>query len=507
MSDGKWRTLALCLALSATAIPAAAQQAQNIVRIALPEPIKRLDAYHFPVKDANFYTREIFEPLIRYHEGDAKFIPALAKTWKRVDPTTIEFELRDNIRFTNGNAFDADDVVKILAWRNDPKTRLEFKGRTAMFKGAEKIGPHKVRLYTKSPTALDLMALAYSLPIYDSKVFEKLEDKSDYGKNPPTTGSLKVVSFDNTAGIVLEPNPDYDRGPKPDYKRLVGVPLPDSQTQTAHLLAGTVDAIKVATRDEYDQLVNTPNLSGYSRSQFAILVMEMDVRSRSARKELADPRVRKAIMMAIDRKALAGSLIPGRAELVNAQCVPGMLACHVTTEPPAFDPVGAKKLLADAGHPNGFDLVIMSRTLARSAAIAVAGQLRNIGINASVDYRTVIGYRKGRDEGALQIAIVDTPVGSTPDASNPLDQSWGNDSFRLVDDDDVLKWKDEGVRELDIDRRRAIYARIYDRINERHYAMPMATWPDAWILAKDLEVTEKTWRRDGVAVQDFAWKK
>lgn len=495
------------LLLSLIAAEALAQKNQDTVRIALPEPVKRIDAYHFPVKDANFYTREIFEPLIRYHEADGKFVPALARSWKRIDPTTIEFELRDDIKFTNGNSFDAEDVVKILAWRNDPKTRLEFKGRTAMFKGAEKLGPHVVRIYTRQPTATDLMALAYSLPIYDSKVFDALEDKSDYGKNPISTGSIKVVSFDNTAGIVVERNEDYDRGPKPAYRRLIGVPLPDRQTQTAHLLAGTVDAIKVETRDQYDELARMPNLVAYSRSQFAILVMEIDVRGRSARKELLDPRVRKALMMAIDRRALADSLIPGKAELVNAQCMPGMLACHVTTEPPGFDPAGAKKLLAEAGHEGGFDLVIQSRTLARSAAIAVAGQLRAIGINATVDYRPVVGYRKARDEGILQVAVVDTPVGSTPDASNPLDQSWGNDSFRLVDDDEVLKWKQEGIRELDPEKRKAIYGRVYDRINERHYAMPMATWPDTWIHVKGLEITAKTWRRDGVAVQDFAWTK
>ena len=494
------------LGVFALAPSASAQKSQNIVRIALPEPIKSLDAYHFPVKDANFYTREIFEPLIRYHEGEGRFVPALAKSWTRIDATTLEFELREDIRFTNGNPFDADDVVKILDWRNDPKTRLEFKGRTAMFKGAEKMGQHKVRIFTKEPTATDLMALAYSSPIYDSKVFEKLEDKSDYGKNPPSTGSLKVVNFDNNVGIVFEPNEAYDRGPKPTFKRLVGVPLPDRQTQTAHVLAGTVDAIKVETKDQYDELIKMPSLGAYSRNQFAILVLEVDVRGRSARKELLDPRVRQAIMMAIDRKGLAESLIPGKAELVNAQCMPGMLACAVTTEPPAFDPVAAKKLLADAGYPNGFDLVILSRTLARNPAVAISGQLRAIGINATVDYKTVIGYRNARDEGQLQIAVVDTPVGSTPDASNPLDQSWGNDSFRLVDDDEVLKWKDEGARELDLDKRKAIYARIYDRINKNYYAMPIATWPDAWIHAKDLYITENTWRRDGVAVQDFAWK-
>src|SRR5690606_1075780 len=145
----------------------------------------------------------------------------------------------------------------------------------------------------------------------------------------------------------------------------------------------------------------------YSRDTFALLVMELDARGRSARKELSDQRVRKAIMMAIDRKSIAQNLIPGKPQLANAQCLPGMLACHVTTEPPAYDPVAAKKLLAEAGYPNGFDLVILSRTLARNPAVAVAGQLRQIGINATVDYRTVIGYRKARDDGELQIAVVD----------------------------------------------------------------------------------------------------
>lgn len=495
---------ALVAALAWT--PAAlAQKSQNLVRIALPEPVKGFDPYFFPVRDANFYNLSIYEPLIQYHEADAKFVPALAKAWRRIDPTTLEFDLRDDIKFTNGNAFEADDVVKLLAWRNDAKTRIEFKGRTAMFVGAEKVGPHQVRIRTREPIATDLMVLARSLPILDSKVLDKLEDRADYGKKPVGTGSIRVASFDNNIGVIVEPNRSYDRDALPTYARLHGVPLPDRQTQTAHLLAGTVDAIKVETKDQWDELGKMPNIASYSRSTFALLLVEFDVRGRSGKKELLDPRVRRAMMMAIDRKSLAANLIPGRAEIANAQCLPGMLACAVTTEPSAYDPAGAKKLLAEAGYANGFDLVILSRTLARNPAIAIAGQLREIGIRATVDYRTVIGYRKGRDDGILQIAVVDTPVGAVPDASNPLDTSWGNESFRLIDDDDIMKWKDDGLRELDMEKRKAIYARIFDRMNEQHYVMPLATWPDGWLLAGGLKVTEKTWRRDGVAVQDFTW--
>jgi peptide/nickel transport system substrate-binding protein len=486
--------------------PALAQKAQNTVRIALPEPVRSFDPYHFPVRDANFYNDQIYESLIRYHESEGKFIPALAKAWRRVDPTTIEFDLRDDIKFTNGNSFEADDFITLLAWRNDPKTRLQFKGRTEMFSGSEKLGPHKIRIHTHEPTATDLTILAYSLPIFDSKIFQKLEDRSDYGKTPIGTGAIRVVSFDNNAGIVVEPNESYDRGPLPTYTRLAGVPLPDRQTQTAHLLAGTVDAIKVETRDQWDELGKMPNISTYSRDTFALLVVEIDVRGRSGKKELLDPRVRKAMMMAIDRKSLAENLIPGKAQIANAQCLPGMLACSVTTEPPPFDPAGAKKLLAEAGYPDGFELVILSRTLARNPAVAIAGQLRQIGIKATVDYRTVIGYRKGRDDGILQIAVVDTPVGSIPDASNPLETSWGNDSFRLVDDDDVINWKEEGLRQLDPEKRKAIYARIFDRMNERHYVMPIATWPDGWLLANGLQISELTWRRNGVGPLDFTWR-
>ncbi len=507
MSGARIASLALA-ALLTLGGPAFAQKSKGIVRIAEGEPIKGIDTYNFPVKDAMFFAYHVFEPLARYDERVGKFVPALARSWKRVDPTTLEFELRDDIKFTNGDPVSADDVVNILTWRIDPKVRLAFKERTADFKGAEKIGPHTVRIYTKRPVAIDLLTLAYQVPVYDWKVFAKLEDKSDYGKQAIGTGAIKLVTLDNNTGLVFERNDAYDRGAKPAYKTLIAVPIPDRQTQSAHLLAGSIDAMKVGSKDEFDEMAKVPTLASYSKAQYQALLMHLDQRGRSGVKPLADERVRRAISMAIDRAGIAKSLIPGTAELINSVCLKGMLGCPttLTNEPPSFDVAGAKKLLAEAGYPNGFDLVITSRTLARSAAVAVAGQLRAIGINATVDYRTVVAYRKLRTDGGLQVDVVDTPVGSLPDASNPLNQDLSNDDFRLMDDRDVDTWSEQALGELDPQKRTAIYSRIFSRINEKSYVFPIANWPDAWIHVKGLTITSDTWQQDGVSVLDFAWQ-
>ena len=507
MTVARIACLVVC-ALVALGGPASAQKGKNTVRIAEGEPIKGIDTYNFPVKDAMFFAYHVFEPLARYDEESGKFVPALAKSWTRVDPITLEFDLRDDIKFTNGDPVSADDVVNILTWRIDPNVRLAFKERTADFDRAEKIGPHRVRIYTKRPVAIDLLTLAYQVPIYDWKVFAKLEDKSDYGKSAVGTGAIKLVTLDNNTGLVFERNDAYDRGFKPSYQTLIAVPIPDRQTQSAHLLAGSIDAMKVSSKDEFDEMSKMPTVEADSRGQYQALLMHLDQRGRSGVRALGDERVRRAISMAIDRSAIAKNLIPGKAELINSVCLKGMLGCPTTLsrDPPPFDVAGAKKLLADAGYPNGFDLVITSRTLARSAAITIAGQLRAIGINATVDYRTVVAYRKLRTDGGLQVDVVDPPVGSLPDASNPLNQDLSNDDFRLMDDHDVDTWSEQALGELDPQKRQAIYANVFGRINEKSYVFPIANWPDAWVHVKGLTVNSGSWQRDGVAVLDFAWK-
>ena len=96
------------------AADAFAQKSADTVRIAMNFPTRRLSGYYQPEPEAGMFYRLMEEPLIRYDEGDGKFLPTLATQWRRIDDRIIEFQLRDGVKFHNGNSFDADHVVHIF---------------------------------------------------------------------------------------------------------------------------------------------------------------------------------------------------------------------------------------------------------------------------------------------------------------------------------------------------------------------------------------------------------
>ena len=497
--------LVLALWTLATALDAVAQRSADTVRIAMNFPVKRLSPYYQPDIEAGMFFRLLEEPLVWYDEREGKFIPALAKSWKRVDERTLDFELRDGVKFHNGNVLTADDVVYMMKWRNDPKLRVPGATRFAFFEGIEKIGPLSVRIRTKEPTAIDMITLAYNFYIEDSRIHAKLDDKSEYGLRPIGTGPIKLEKLDQN--IAVTPFNENNHHQHVRFSRLIGMVIPDAQTQSAHLLASSVDAVQPQTDDEMANYQAQPNLKIVSKEQFALLWLGLDTRNRSGRPELQDERVRAAMFMAIDRKGIAEHFIPGESKIIDALCFDAMSACGYNNRPPAYDPAAAKKLLSEAGYPDGFDLELVTRGLSRQAGIAITGQLRAVGIRASIKHLTWNGYRDYREDGKIQAAAIDSPVGSVPDAFNVMQQQFGTVSKDFAVDDDIQTWMAAAIGTHDIARRKDFYAKIHDRIYEKSYLLPIATWPSTWAVNKDIEIQPPSWNNATVLVRDFAWKK
>ena len=86
----------------------AAQKSKDTMRIAVTENVSRLSAYYFPQPDGNFFFKELYDNLVTYDESNKKFLPSLAKSWQRIDDTTLEFDLRDDITFHNGHGSEAN---------------------------------------------------------------------------------------------------------------------------------------------------------------------------------------------------------------------------------------------------------------------------------------------------------------------------------------------------------------------------------------------------------------
>src|SRR5215469_15877689 len=187
--------LAMLLALGTT--PASAGKADDTLHIAVVDWWSTLDPYQFPLDEAGVFYRTVYETLIRYDERTHKIVPRLAKAWRQVDDKTVEFDLRDDVKFHNGDKFDADDVVGTISYLIDPKVPLRFKNVYDWVDKVEKTGPYQVRITAKQAQAGELLNFAYRFYILDMKFLAKLDNKADYGRMGAVgTGPYQVVSLD-----------------------------------------------------------------------------------------------------------------------------------------------------------------------------------------------------------------------------------------------------------------------------------------------------------------------
>jgi peptide/nickel transport system substrate-binding protein len=213
-------------------------------------------------------------------------------------------------------------------------------------------------------------------------------------------------------------------------------------------------------------------------------------------------------MMAIDRNILAKTVIPGGDTLSgivsDSACMPGTIACQVSTKPPAYDPAGAKKLLAEAGFADGFDLELNVHQPIKEVAEAMAGQLRAVGIRASVRPLPIALYSRLRGEGKFTAFLGSRPTNGQPDVSDMYEFYFtGNRDYWR---DPALKEAQEaGLVEFDPEKRAAIYQKGMDRVNEMNYILPVAELPMVWVHRTNVKIEDDRVSVFGSRLGDFSW--
>ena len=348
------RGLLTVFGLMLLASPVLAQKSKDTLRIGFYDPISIVDATHDPKPETGLLSRAVYDNLLAYDRKADKFRPSLAKSWKRIDAKTIEFKLRDDIKFHDGSEFDADDVVYTINWFADPKVKFRIKTRYLWIKKAEKIDKYTVRVHSKRPAAVAMARFAISTPIYPSDVHGALKVKSTFGKKGIGTGPYMVESVDPNKGVVLKANPNFKHGgpwrPAARIGRIHVKPIPDVQTQIAQLLTGGLDFMYRVPKDQLDSVKGNPALTVTTQKGQLFYYIAMDSIGKSGHPALKDKRVRKAIMMAINREKIKQNLIPGGNDMeqMNAMCQKWQRGCGYTTKPPAYNPALARKLLAEA---------------------------------------------------------------------------------------------------------------------------------------------------------------
>ncbi len=467
-----------------------ANKADGVLRLAFSDPIEGIDQILDPKTETDFTDSAVFSRLLRYNPDTKNYRGELAESFKLIDPLTLEFILKTGITFHDGSPFGADDVVYTINYLADPNNKFRLKTRFSFLKNAEKVDNRTVLVHLNRPYGPALARFASSLPIYPFGAHGALKNKSDWGKHPIGTGPYRVVSIDASKGIVLEAFKDYKVGPPPEIKKIEIKPIPDSQSQLAELMTGGIDAVAANSLDMVQVATSNPSLEATSTHDLNFLYVLLDAKGRSGVKPLQDIRVRQAIFMALDRDALRKAVVSAGkdAEQLNRICFRSQIGCPEGGKPPGYDPVGAKKLLADAGYTNGFKVEITAFDAVRKAAEAIAGYLRAVGIEASVDSQTMAGYRQKQSGGKIQILVHSYSHGGLPDAGYALDFFYGSPDLDYAGDDKLKELAAQANSETDLALRQAAMKSAYDRIESQYYIMPISANPTVFVHNKDVEL-------------------
>ena len=507
------RLFAIAVAAAFASSDAVAQKAQDTIRIGVLDSFSMLDHYHFSTDEAGAFSRNIHQPLIAYDEHKKKWIGVLAESFRRVGDRTIEFDLRQGVTFHNGNKFDANDVKGLLDYLRDPKVKFRFKERYTWVKEVEVLSPYKVRIHAETLISTqDLGILAYRVRLYDAETLNALKDKTEYGKTSPGTGPYRMVSLDRNSGIVVERVENHwDKSgyyPSP-VKRVEGKFISDRQTQIAQLLTGGIDVMRNITVDDAANLSANPNLAVTPTSSSMLLYVTLDGAGRSPNKVMTDVRVRRAFIQAIDRKHLVTTLVPGGniARIPGAICFDSTLACEEPAEKVyPYDPAAAKQLLIEAGYPDGIELVLHAHEPVKHIAEAIAGEVRKVGIRASVESLTIALYVKKRGDGEFTAFTGFFPAGTHPDLAVIMDFFFGanRDYWK---DDNIHNIIDKGGTEFDDAKRANLYMPALARINKQAYILPISELPIVWAHNKDIFVKKNSLSAAVPILGDYGWKK
>ena len=276
--------------------------------IALNEFAPVISPYDLTLNELSRVYRQVYRTLLSYDERSGGFVPELATSWKRINDTTLEFELRVDVTFHSGNKFSADDVVYTVQYLISPESKIPGKARYFWMKGAEKVGPTTVRIVANNTIGIGLDAIANELYILDSRVHGALADKASYGRvSASSAGHYKLVSLDPRRGALFERfdgfkgDLKFHRAP---IKFIQLVPLPERQTQIAQLLTGGVDVLRNVEPDIATNLVRNPDFESSTFPSGYFVYMLLDAAGRSGVAPLKDVRVRRAIAMGIDRETI-----------------------------------------------------------------------------------------------------------------------------------------------------------------------------------------------------------
>ncbi len=443
MRPNTWLSCALMAAAAtlAGAPPAVAQKAADTLRITWRDAIPDVDPYYNSLRTGMVVAFQAFDCLVYRDPETLEMKPALATSWRQVDETTLEFTLREGVTFQNGDPFTADDVVYTINTIIGDK-QVSIPSYYTSFAGAERIDDHHVRIKLTgvSPAAMEYLAMV--TPIWPKAYREKVGADA-FGRAPIGTGPYRITKVDGTTEIDLERYDGYYAGsPKgrPAIRYIKIHEVPDATTEMTELLGGRADWIWGYNADQFANISRSPMLQAQRYGIMRVHFMTLDGAGRSgADNPLTRPKVRQAIISAVDRATIARQLIQGGSQVIDTPCFPTQFGCDVSAAVKyPYDPAKAKQLLTEAGYPTGFSTTLVTYSPPQISA-AVQNYLKAVGIDLRIQQLQVGAAVQQAEAGKAPLYAGSWGSNSINDASAFMPYFLGGGLDDYARDPDVQK--------------------------------------------------------------------
>ncbi|RLA91959.1 MAG: ABC transporter substrate-binding protein [Deltaproteobacteria bacterium] len=349
-----------------------------------------------------------------------KIVPSLAKSYEVVNPTTVVLRLREDVKFHNGEPFNAQVVKFSLERVLDPKTKSPRITSLQWLKSVEIVDEYTVRLNFKYPYPIwqeELQNLAMVPPKY-------IKEKGDeyFAEHPVGTGPYKFVKWVRGQEIVMTANEEYFKG-APHIKKVIFKIIPDPSTRFAALLAGKIDLLRNISPEEIPILEANKNIKVYTVPilRFGWIYFYDALNPDSP---FYDKRVRQALNYAVNIPEIIKEVIYGLGT-PTVVLNPLHFGYDPEVKPYPYDPAKAKELLSEAGFPNGFSFTC-HYTTANAIKVdevmqAIQSQLAKVGVKMKLQKWSPVGYMELIDGGRARPAFY---------------LNWG--SFGVFDGDAIL---------------------------------------------------------------------
>jgi peptide/nickel transport system substrate-binding protein len=364
---------------TALALGSASPEPKGELRVGIPWTPEILDPTMNLASIRAAVGASMFDSLLDRDE-DGKIVPALAESWRLIDDTTWQFKLRRGVVFHNGEPFNAEAVRFTVQRVLDPNQKSPNRANIAEIARVDVVDDLTVNLVTAKPYA-PLLYRLIDFPIVPPKA--TTERGPQFALRPIGTGPFRFVSMVKDDYLTLEAFDRHWRG-APSLARLTFRPIPEPFTRSAALRNGEVDLITTVPPNLGREIERVAGLRVHRIPSTWRIYLGLN----AFKKPLSDVRVRQALNHATDVETIIRSVLDGNGKRTEGPITANMFGHDPAVRGYAYDPARAKRLLAEAGYPDGVDITLESPAGRyqgdKEIAEAIAGQWQKAGIRPKV---------------------------------------------------------------------------------------------------------------------------